>query len=73
MADDLNKYYLRIQVYNASHDEVYNTVCPRSIIDKFTIYFINNYPKDHYFKMYDLENNLRYDSRILKVNYTQSV
>jgi hypothetical protein len=35
MADDLNKYYLRIEVYNAADDEIYNTVCPRSIIDKF--------------------------------------
>jgi hypothetical protein len=73
MADDLNKYYLRIEVYNAADDEIYNTVCPRSIIDKFTIYFVYNYPKDHYFKMYDLENNLRYDSRILKVDHAQSV
>jgi hypothetical protein len=73
MADDLNKFYLRIKVYNGAQDEVYNTVCPRSIIDKFTLYFVNNYPRDHYFKMYDLENNLRYDSRILKGDYAQSV
>jgi hypothetical protein len=73
MADDLNKFYLKIQVYNSTHDEIYSTVCPRSIIDKFTLYFINNYPGDCYFKMYDLEKNLRYDSRILKIDYAQSV
>jgi len=66
MADNLNEFYTTIKVYDSLHNEIYQSPCPRSLLDRFTFNMQSDaaWPRTYYFKVFDHNNKIRFDSRL---------
>jgi hypothetical protein len=63
MDSNLNNYFVTYKVYQ-DDNEVYQTVCPRSLIRTVSFMIIETFSKNHVIKIFDCDGNLRMDFRL---------
>lgn len=63
MATELDRYFLKVQV-SLNDRVIYETVFPRSLTRTIVYQILQEFPPQIEFKIFDLDDNLRWDSEL---------